>query len=98
MHRRIIAIKLRQAEPENITFSKNLKMSLESLLDQPKKHKKLMNFRAGIEANISFLKRVFGFDRVLDRTIETFKAALRCAVAAYNITLLARINLRAAKT
>jgi IS5 family transposase len=55
----------------NITFSKNLSMPLESLLDNPKKHKSLLNFRAGIEG---------------------------CIAVAYNLTLLARFNLRAAVT
>ena len=82
----------------NITFSKNLNMTLESLLDNPKIHRTLLNFRAGIEGCISFLKRVFGFDRVLDKTKDTFKAALHCGVLAYNLTLLSRINLRAQKT
>lgn len=35
-----------------------------------------LNFRAGIEACISFLKRVFGFTRVLDKGLESFKSAL----------------------
>jgi transposase, IS5 family len=78
----------------NITFSKNLNMSLESLMESPKKHRNLLNFRAGIEGCISFLKRVFGFTRVLDKGLESFKSALQCGVVAYNLTLLARINLR----
>jgi transposase, IS5 family len=82
----------------NITFSKNLNMSLESLMETPKKHRSLLNFRAGIEGCISFLKRVFGFSRVLDKGLESFKSTLQCGVVAYNLTLLARINLRAQQT
>jgi len=77
----------------NITFSKNVGMKIDSLLDNPKRHRRLLNFRAGIEGCISFLKRIFGFDRVLDKTKETFKAALHCATVAYNLTLLARLRL-----
>ena len=82
----------------NITFSKNLNMSLKSLMENPKKHRILLNFRAGIEGCISFLKRVFGFSRVLDRGLESFNSALHYGVAAYNLTLLAWISLREQRT
>jgi IS5 family transposase len=83
---------------KDLTFSKNRRMSLDSLMSSPKLHKALKNFRAGVEGCISFLKRVFGFSRVLDKSLETFKAALHSAAAAYNLTLLARIRLAAAST
>lgn len=76
-----------------ITFAKNLRMKIESLVSSPKVHKLLMNFRAGIEGCISFLKRIFGLDRILDRTKETFKSALQCAIVTYNLVHLARYNL-----
>ena len=82
----------------NITFSKNGSMSLDTLVDSKKKHKTLLRFRAGIEGCISFFKRTFGGTKVLDRTKETFKAVLQCAAVAYNLTLLARYNLRQAPT
>ena len=39
------------------------------------------------------LKRIFGWSRVLDRSKETFASAVHLAGLAYNLTLLARINL-----
>jgi len=94
---------LKEAGTKEITFSKNGSMSLESLVSSPKIHKALMNFRAGIEAGISFLKRVFGFTRVLDNGLEegleegleSFKAALQCGAVACNLTLLARYQINA---
>ena len=58
----------------------------------------LMRFRAGVEGCISFLKRIFSFNRVLDRSKETFNAALHLGAAAYNLTLLARYNIDRAAT
>lgn len=80
---------------EELTFSKNRSLSIDSLMSCPKLHKVLRNFRAGIEGCISFLKRVFGFSRVLDKTLETFKAALHLGAVAYNLTQLARMRIAA---
>ena len=76
-----------------ITFSKNLKMPLASLVSSDKVHKSLMHFRAGVEGCISFAKRCFGLSRIIDRTKKTFRTVAQCAVAAYNLTLLARFRL-----
>ena len=89
---------LKGAGVEELTFSKNLSMDLNSLVSSPRKHRMLMRFRAGVEGCISFLKRVFSFNRVLDRSKETFKAALHLGAAAYNLTLLARYNIARAAT
>jgi IS5 family transposase len=76
-----------------LTFSKNRSLSLSSLVSSPKMHTALLRFRAGVEGCISFLKRIFGFSRVLDRTKETFSAALQMGRLAYNLTLLTRMAL-----
>lgn len=84
---------LKEAGVEELTFSKNLSMKLESLVSSKHAHKMLLRFRAGVEGSISFLKRVFSFGRVLDRSLETFKAALQLGAAACNLTVLARYNI-----
>ena len=76
-----------------LTFSKNGSLDLTSLVSSAAMHKALVNFRAGVEGCISFLKRIFGWSRVLDRSKETFASAVHLAGLAYNLTLLARINL-----
>lgn len=78
---------------KEILFSKNIGMKPESLVSSKAIDKFLRCFRAGAEGCISFLKRCFGFRRVLSKTKETFKAVLQCAAVAYNLTLLARTNL-----
>lgn len=83
---------LKQAGTQEITFSKNLGMALDSLVSSPKVNRMLLRFRAGVEGCISFLKRIFSFRRVLDRSKETFKATLQLGAAACNLTLLARYN------
>lgn len=89
---------LKNAGVKELTFSKNLNMKLESLVSSPKVHKALMRFRSGIEGSISFLKRIFSFNRVLDRSKETFRAMLHLGALAYNLTLLARYNIARAAT
>ena len=88
----------KDAGVENITFSKNGSMPLETLVNSKKTHQRLMRFRAGVEGCISFFKRIFGGTKVLDRTKETFKAVLQCGAVAYNLTLIARFRLRQATT
>ena len=89
---------LKEGGVKQVTFSKNLSMKLESLVSSARIHKKLLRFRAGIEGCISFLKRVFSFGRVMDRSKETFAAALQLGAAACNITLLARYNIARSAT
>lgn len=80
---------------KELTFSKNGNMTLKSLASSRAMHRLLMNFRAGIEGCISFLKRVFGFDRIYDKGLSSFKAAIQCATVACNLTLLARLRIAA---
>jgi IS5 family transposase len=47
--------------------------------------------RAGIEANISCLKRVFGLARCTWRGWAHFKAYVWSSVVAYNLALVARL-------
>ena len=68
-------------------------MKLESLVSSERIHRKLLRFRGGVEGIISFLKRIFSFSRVLDRSKDTFAAALKPGAVACNLTLLARYNI-----
>jgi len=55
-------------------------------------YRKLRNFRAGIEAGISCLKRAYGLARSTWRGLAHFKAYVWSSVVAYNLTLLARLR------
>ena len=58
-------------------------------------YKKLRNFRAGIEAGISALKRSFGLDRCTWSGWEGFKRYVLSSIVSYNLLVLARIRLSA---
>ena len=67
-------------------------MKVEDMTGSEWIYKKLKRFRAGIEGNISMLKRVFGLDRCTWRGLEHFKAYVMSAVLAYNFNVFARLS------
>ncbi|MGA2150989.1 MAG: ISNCY family transposase [Geobacteraceae bacterium] len=70
-----------------------------SVLDMAKStwvYKALRNFRAGIEAGISVLKRAFGLDRCTWKGWEGFGRYVWSSIVSYNLLVLARIKLNAA--
>jgi IS5 family transposase len=84
---------LRQAKAlgvQDVAFHKKRGLSIEAMVKSRWVYRKLRNFRAGIEANISCLKRVFGLARCTWRGMPHFKAYVWSSVVAYNLTLLAR--------
>ena len=54
--------------------------------------KKLRDFRAGVEGNISELKRVFGAGKARWKKFDGFCAFVWSAVLSYNLVRLARLN------
>lgn len=75
---------------KELTFSKNRSMDLNSLVSSKRIHRELRNFRAGIEATVSILKRIFGWTRVYDKGRKSFAAAIQAGVVAHNLFILAR--------
>lgn len=70
-----------------------------SVLDMAKSvwvYKALRNFRAGIEAGISTLKRAFGLDRCTWKSWEGFGRYVWSSIVSYNLLVLARIKLNPA--
>jgi IS5 family transposase len=59
-------------------------------------YKKLRNFRAGIEAGISTLKRAFGLDRCTWKGWAGFGRYVWSSIVSYNLLVLARTKLAAA--
>ena len=74
-----------QARPSQMIISSNSRPARSVQRDRG------MITRAGIEANISCLKRAFGLDRCTWRGLAHFKAYVWSAVVAYNLSLLARL-------
>jgi transposase, IS5 family len=75
----------------DVAFHKKRGLSIESMVKSRWVYRKLRNFRAGIEANISCLKRVFGLARCTWRGLAHFNAYVWSAVVAYNLALFARL-------
>jgi len=76
---------------ENFTFSKEAenKATCSRAI-----RKALRFFRAGIEATVSMLKRMFGWTRVMDKGRESFNKALKTGAVAYNLFILSRLSLQ----
>ncbi len=55
-------------------------------------YRKLRNFRAGIEAGISCLKRPYGLARCSWRGLDQFKTYAWSSAVAYNLALFARLR------
>ena len=75
----------------DVVFHKKRGLSIESMVKSRWVYRKLRNFRAGIEANISCLKRAFGLSRCTWRGWAHFKAYVWSSVVAYNLALFARL-------
>jgi transposase, IS5 family len=86
---------LRQAKAlgvHDVAFHKKRGLAIEDMVKSRWVYRKLKNFRAGIEANISCLKRAFGLARCTWRGLAHFKAYVWSSVVAYNLTLSARLS------
>ena len=75
---------------EDMAFHKKCRLAVEDMVKSHWIYRKLRNFRAGIEANISCLKRAFGLGRCTWRGLAHFQAYVWSSVVAYNMALLAR--------
>ena len=73
---------------EDVAFHKKCGLAIEDMVKNRWVYRKLRNFRAGIEANISCLKRAFGLQRCTWRGLAHFHSYVWASVAAYNLGLL----------
>jgi transposase, IS5 family len=76
----------------DISFSKRKGISVLEMVRSSWVYKKLRNFRAGIEAGISVLKRAFGLTRCTWSGWAGFKQYVRSAIVSYNLLTLARLK------
>ena len=76
----------------DVAFHKKSGLRIEAMVKSRWVYRKLRNFRAGIEASISCLKRAFGLARVTWRGLAHFEAYVWSSVVAYNLALLARLK------
>ena len=77
----------------DVAFHKKGRLDIEAMVKSRWVYRKLRDFRAGIEANISCLKRAFGLTRCTWRGLAHFTAYVWSSVVAYNLALCARMTL-----
>jgi transposase, IS5 family len=77
---------------EDMAFHKKAGLRIEDMVRSHWVYRKLRNFRAGIEAGISCLKRAYGLARCTWRGLDHFKAYVWSSVVAYNLALVARLR------
>jgi len=77
----------------DVAFHKKRGLAVEDMVKSRWVYRKLRNFRAGIEAGISCLKRAYGLARCTRRGLDHFKTYIWSAVVAHNLVLFARLKL-----
>lgn len=77
---------------KRVAFHKQNGVTLKAMGLQKKTLKRLKDFRAGIEGNISELKRAFGATRALWKGEDGFMSFVWASVISYNLTRLVRLN------
>ena len=77
----------------DVAFHKKAGIAVADMVKSPWVYRRLRNFRAGIEAGISCLKRAYGAARCTWRGFDHFKAYIWSAVVAHNLVLFARLKL-----
>lgn len=78
---------------KDVVFSKKRGLSIKNMAKSNWVFKRLQRFRAGIEANISTLKRAYGLSRCNWSGWEGFKQYVWSAIVSYNLLLIARMRL-----
>ena len=77
---------------KRVVFHKPVGLSLQAMGVKKKTFDALRHFRAGIEGNISELKRAFGATKAIWKGHDGFKAFVWSAVISYNLVRMARMN------
>jgi IS5 family transposase len=77
----------------DVAFHKKAGIAVAEMVKSAWVYRRLRNFRAGIEAGISCLKRAYGAARCTWRGLDHFKAYIWSAVVAHNLVLFARFKL-----
>jgi len=84
---------IKQLTVTDVCFAKKRGLTVPEMTRSQWVYDKLRRFRAGIEAGISLLKRVFGLARCVWKGPTGFHAYVRTAVLAANVLLLARARI-----
>ena len=85
----------KEHQVKDAVFAKKRGLSVLAMAKSAWVYKTLRNFRAGIEAGISTLKRAFGLDRCTWKGWEGFGRYVWSSIVSYNLLVLARTKLAA---
>ena len=77
---------------EDVAFHKKRGLRIEDMVKSKWVYRRLRNFRAGIEAGISWLKHSYGLARCTWKGLEHFEAYVWSSVVAFNLALFARLR------
>lgn len=77
---------------KDVAFNKKCGIKIKDMVKSEWVYKKLTKFRAGVEGNISCLKRRFGLSRCLWKGLKGFKSYVWASSVAYNLMQLARLQ------
>lgn len=86
----------KEHQVKDAVFAKKRGLSVLDMAKSSWVYKKLRNFRAGIEAGVSTLKRAFGLDRCTWKGWDGFGRYVWSSIVSYNLLVLARTKLAAA--
>ena len=78
----------------DMVFHKKRGLKATDMASSPRVYGRLRNFRAGMEAVVSYLKRCFGLGRCNWRGLEHFRAYVWSAVVTHNLWMIARRKLK----
>jgi IS5 family transposase len=76
---------------DDVVFHKKRGLKVEEMAKSPWVYRKLRNFRAGIEAGISVMKRAYGLGRCTWKGLQHFRAYVWSSVVAHNLALFGRL-------
>lgn len=74
----------------DVCFTRRRGMEVEDMASSGRTYRMLKRFRAGVEATISFLKRVFGLDRCTWKGESSFSSYVWGSIVSANLLVLAR--------
>ena len=77
---------------KRVVFHKRVGISYQSMGVKKKTFERLRNFRAGIEGNISELKRAYGASKAMWKKEDGFQAFVWSSVICYNLVRLSRMQ------
>jgi IS5 family transposase len=84
---------IKAAGVQDVAFSKGRGMEIGDMVKSSWVYKRLRDFRAGIEGNISFLKRIFGLDRCNWKSWSSFQSYVWGSILSFNLLVFARHQL-----